>query len=464
MQTKVLRKILQILLDNMEEGVHIVDENGLTLAYNKAMEDIEGLNPQEVLGKPISDLFPRMSVNNSTLLQALEHGRIVENHQQDYTNLKGRKISALNTTFPVIVEGKVRGAIELSSNVSDVRELSMELNKLQSAELGEDLPNYYTFDSIVGSSMLMKKVVDLAKKCAQTEATVLIVGDTGTGKELIAQSIHNGSKRSKRPFVAINCASLTESLLESLLFGTVKGAYTGAVDTKGLFEQAHTGTLFLDEINSMSLNLQTKILRVLQEGFVRRVGGTKDTKVDVRIIAATNSSPMIQVEAGTLRRDLYYRLNVMRVDLPSLNEREGDIEELAFHFLDYYSEKLGKSIEGIDSELLKRLKLKTYRGNVRELQHLIESAVSLKEDDGPLEIKDMPNHFFIEIEDRLVSLYNEDVSLIEYLERIEKNVILAAFGKENANISRTAKRLKIPRQNLQYKLKKYSILESEKAH
>lgn len=458
MKHEVRDKILSILLEHMEEGVHVIDENGITLAYNKAMEEIEGLVPSEVIGKPFKELFPNLDENNSTLLRAIKHNEGVEKHRQDYVNLKGQPISTINYTYPIWVEGKLRGALEISSNISDVRELSTKLVKLDEQEHRvEHRPNYYTFDAIIGKSVMIKEAIAIAEKCARTDASVLIIGDTGTGKEMFAQSIHNGSKRARKPFIAINCGSLPESLLESLLFGTVKGAFTGSADTKGFFEQAHTGTMFLDEINSMSMNLQSKLLRVLQEGFIRKVGGAKDIRVDVRIIAATNQSPQKQIEDGSLRRDLYYRLNVMRLDLPGLNQRPGDIELLSYFFLEKYAAKSGIAIEDISPELMKLLRQRTYRGNVRELENLIESAINLKGAPGVLDVGDMPDHFFMEVDDKLLGLYNEDEPLVEYLEKIEKNLIQAAFYKEKGNVTNTAKRLGLPRQNLHYKLKKYKI-------
>lgn len=458
MEKRIQQKIMTILLDHMSDGVHIIDQDGYTLAYNRAMERIEGVIPDEVIGKHFSEIFPKLDYTNSTLLQATRHDQVVEDFRQHYTNLRGERITTINHTYPIIVDGKNYGALEFSRNITDEKDLTDQVHQLIGGELLETKPNYYTFDMIIGSSELMQQALRIARRCAETDATVLIVGQTGTGKEMFAQSIHNASRRQHQRFIGVNCAALAESILESLLFGTVKGAFTGSVDRKGLFEQADRGTLFLDEINSLSPNLQAKLLRVLQEGFVRKVGGSQDIRVDVRIIAATNQPPREQVEQGTLRRDLYYRLNVMRLDLPTLSQRPEDIMELTERFIDKYSQKAGRDITGISHDFRDALKRHEFRGNVRELEHLIEATIHMKETDGELELSDLPDHFTRDMDDQLLGLYREDQPLMEYLADIERNLIQSAYFKEKGHVSNTAKRLGLPRQNLQYKLKKYGIV------
>ena len=458
MENRIQNKIMSILLDHMAEGVHVIDQKGYTLAYNRAMERIEGLISDEVVGKHISEIFPRLDHTRSTLLQAIEHNQVIENYHQEYTNLRGERITTVNNTYPIMVNGVNYGAVEFSRNTTDERDYTDQVHKLMEGEINQTKPNYYTFDMIIGSSKLMQQALRIARRCAETDATVLIVGQTGTGKEMFAQSIHNASRRKHQRFIGINCAALPDSILESLLFGTVKGAFTGSVDRIGLFEQADRGSLFLDEINSLSANLQAKLLRVLQEGFVRRVGGTKDQPINVRMIAATNQSPSEQVEQGTLRRDLYYRLNVMRLDLPPLVQRPDDIMELAELFIEKYSRKADRVITGMSQDFQDALKRHEFRGNVRELEHLIEASIHLKENDGQLELSDLPDHFYRNMDDQLLGLYRDDQPLTEYLAEIERNLIQSAYFKERGNVSNAAKRLGLPRQNLQYKLKKYDII------
>lgn len=448
--------ILHMLLEHMHEGVHVVDLLGNSLIYNTAMSKIEGLAPEEVLGKNIKDLFPHLSDENSTLTQAMRTGKKQYLTLQDYTNLRGERISAMNTSYPIFRGDTIIGAMEISDNVSHLAELSKEVGKLSRRNKKDFKPNYYTFEHILGESAAIKESLKRARRCADSDATVLIYGATGTGKELFAQSIHNASRRREHPFVAVNCGALPGNLLESILFGTVRGAYTGSVDSRGLFEQADGGTLFLDEINSMSLELQSKLLRVLQESSIRKVGGERDLYINVRIIAATNRAPLSQVEEGTLRKDLYYRLNVLPLYLPRLKERIGDIDMLCQHFLEKHRGE-ESPLQGLSKELINSLKQHDYPGNVRELEHLIEAAVNLKEDGGRfLQISDMPNSYFYET--GMGDLYYQDERpLMEVLADLEKNLIGLAYAKEAGNTTRAAQRLGISRQSLQYKLKKYGI-------
>lgn len=450
--------ILRMLLEHIEEGIHVVDRFGNTVIYNESMAKIEGLEPEEVIGKNIRDLFPYLHDANSTLTQAMETGTSQTMDLQDYTNLRGERISAMNTSYPLISDdGQILGAMEISKDISHLVELSKNVNKLPSTNKKDYKPNYYTFDFIIGKSHALEEAINMAKKCARSDATVLIYGATGTGKELFAQSIHNASRRKDGPFVPVNCGAIPGNLLESLLFGTVRGAYTGSIDSKGLFEQADGGTLFLDEINSMSLELQSKLLRVLQESSIRKVGGEKDLYVNVRVIAATNESPLKQVKDGTLRKDFFYRLNVLSLYLPELRERVGDIELLSQYFLMQHKDE-NSPLVGLTPALLKSLKQHRFPGNVRELEHLIEAAVHLKEDDGQyLDIQDMPNSYFYQDLEEPLYYHQEGKPLGTYLDNLEENLIALAFAKEAGNISLAAKRLGISRQNLQYKLKKYKI-------
>ncbi len=236
---------------------------------------------------------------------------------------------------------------------------------------------------------------------ADSTSSVLVYGETGTGKELYVQSIHNYSSRFNKPFIAQNCAALPENLFESILFGTVKGAFTGAVDKPGLFEQAHGGTLFLDEINSMPINLQTKLLRVLQDGVIRRVGDSRDRKIDVRIIAAMNVEPLKAVENGQIREDLFYRLNVVNIKLVPLRDRLEDIPLYVEHFIDKYNKELNKNVKGISSKVKELFMSYNWPGNVRELQHIIEAAINIVDNE------------YIEL-DNLPIYLSEKVDLVDY--------------------------------------------------
>lgn len=305
----------------------------------------------------------------------------------------------------------------------------------------------YSFDDIIGNSIEIKKVKELAMKVCNSKSPILVYGDTGTGKELIVQAIHNSSKRRKKPFIAQNCAAIPENLLESIFFGVGKGGFTGAIESEGLFQAANGGTLYLDELNSMDLIFQGKLLRVIQEGEFRRIGETEIEKTDVRIIASVNEDPDFLVKSNKLRKDLYYRLNVIRINMPELNVRKEDIPLLVEIFIEKHNKRLGASISGINSSALELLMKKDYDGNVRELEHIIEGALNYKRD-GIIEISDLQLNSTI-----------ENLSLKKRLENMEIKYIKEALIIHDNNVSKASKFLDIPRQTLQYKISKYKIID-----
>ena len=260
------------------------------------MSQLERMDQKDVIDKPLLDIFKSLNKESSTLLKVLETEKSITNQKQTYLNKDGKEITTINSTMPLIFNNQKVGALEIAKNITKIKELSdiiLNLHRKISnpTQTIKNKINKYTFDNIICESDSMKSAVKIAKRACETPASVLIYGETGTGKELFAQGIHYGSDRFDKPFIAQNCAAFPESLLEGLLFGTSKGGFTGAIDRAGFFEEANGGTLLLDEINSMPLNLQAKLLRVLQEGYVRRIGASKDIPVDVRIIATTNEEP-----------------------------------------------------------------------------------------------------------------------------------------------------------------------------
>jgi transcriptional regulator with PAS, ATPase and Fis domain len=313
----------------------------------------------------------------------------------------------------------------------------------------------YTFDDIVGDSKEIEQVKEIAKKASNSSSPILMYGETGTGKELFVQAIHNHSKRQHKEFIAQNCAAIPEGLLESLLFGSLKGGFTGAESRKGLFEIADGGTLYLDELNSMPLEFQGKLLRTLQEGIIRRVGDTTPKKVDVRIIASINEEPEELLLTGKLRKDLFYRLNVMRIDLPSLRHRKEDIPLLIQFFIKKFNSEFEAKVEGIDEKALEKLILSPWRGNVRQLEHVIEAAFNLRQA-GNILIEDL------NIQALDISL-KQNVSLVKRLEEAERTYIKEALIISGYNVSKAAKYLDIPRQTLQYKLKKFNDISEERS-
>ena len=469
-KTRMFKYIVQNILPHVEEGIHVIDENGKTIIYNSAMTDIEGLEVNQVMGKYLLKVFPSLNEDTSTLLKVLKTGETLKEYKQSYLNLKGKKISTINTTIPIIEGKDIIGAIEIAKNITKVSDLSQQIIKLQQRLMEPDkvkkkIKSHYTFDKIIGMDKEFIKAIAFAKRACKTSSSVLIYGETGTGKELFAQSIHYESTRKDKPFIAQNCAALPETLLESILFGTSKGSFTGAIDRPGLFEQASGGTLFLDEINSMSLPLQAKLLRVLQESYIRRVGGTKGIPIDVRIIAATNEHPLKAIKENHIRRDLYYRINVISIEIPPLRKRKEDITILIDHFIRYYNDRLDKDVWMISEDLLESFLNYSWPGNVRELQNFIESAMNMILEEHVIKKEHLPS-YVEELMLQNTSLKSGDEgfnefanydNLNDYLENVEKNIIEKCLYGNEYNITRTSKDLGVSRQNLQYKIKKFDL-------
>ncbi|MDD7511942.1 MAG: sigma 54-interacting transcriptional regulator [Peptostreptococcaceae bacterium] len=457
--------IINTLIGQIEEGVYIVDQDGTGLFYNKAMAAMEEIEVDDVIGKLFHKAFPGIGLNESTMYQALKKGVSTKNKKQTYTNLYGKSITTLNTTVPVKLGGRTIGAMEIAKdithleNLSDtIQELSTKKTRKESAvAIGKPAIRRYTFEDIVGANEGFMRVVEVAKRAADNNASVFIYGETGTGKELFAQSIHYGGIRKDGPFMAQNCAALPEALLEGILFGTAKGGFTGAMDREGLFEQANGGTLLLDEISAMPYPLQSKLLRVLQEDYIRRVGGTSDIPVDVRIIATVNEPPEKLIAEGKLRKDLYYRLNVVNLVIPPLRERKDDIPLLVDKFLNKHSERFGKQVWMPTEAVIKTLSRYDYPGNIRELENIIMQSVAMAGDEHALSEKLL--YMPVDIKQVGASAANWDRKgpLDDYLGNVEKEIIREVMIEESGNISRAAAVLKIKRQTLQHKLKKYGI-------
>ncbi|HEM49578.1 MAG TPA: sigma-54-dependent Fis family transcriptional regulator [Caldithrix sp.] len=340
---------------------------------------------------------------------------------------------------------KVERITQLNSLIKENEYL---LNRLQQT---------YDFTNMIGKTDKVQELFKLVKDVAATNTTVLIRGESGTGKELIANAIHYNSTRVKRPFVKVNCGVLAESLLESELFGHVRGAFTGAIKDKiGRFELANGGTLFLDEIGDISLNMQLKLLRVLQEGEFERVGGTETLKVDVRIIAATNKDLERAMDEGKFRQDLYYRLNVIPIEVPPLRERKDDIKYLIYYFMEKFNKIYGKNISEIDPKAMTLMENYQYPGNIRELENLIERIVVLDKR-GSIKTPNLPAYIRAAEPEEV----DEDVDLekgLSYLvENYERKIIINALEKNGFNKFQTAKQLQMNRSTFLSKLKKYGI-------
>ncbi|MBM7646958.1 arginine utilization regulatory protein [Scopulibacillus daqui] len=455
---KDMNSLYKQLLDEIDVGIHVINEEGKTIVYNKKMSQIEAMDRADVLDRDILDVFKFENDEDSTLLDALKNGKATRNVKQTYYNNKGKEIATINNTFPITVESGKIWAVEIASDVTKLERVIKE-NVLKKRN------TKFTFDQIIGESEAITEVIDDAKRATRTSSSVLLVGETGTGKELFAQSIHNGSNRSGAPFISQNCAAIPDSLIESLLFGTKKGAFTGAVDSPGLFEQANGGTLLLDEINSLNPGLQAKLLRVIQDKTVRRVGDTKDKEVDVRIIATINEDPIEAIANGRLRKDLYYRLSVVSLFIPPLKERKEDIERLVEHFIEKYNALFQMNVKGIASGVRDILYGHDWPGNVRELEHVIEGTMNLMVDEEIITEKHLPMRLRKKRQtssepqpsNHPESEKHESKALKDKIEEVEKLYIQQVLSENGQNISRTAEVLGISRQSLQYRLKKFGI-------
>ena len=337
--------------------------------------------------------------------------------------------------------------IPLLNRAIEKRDLARRVYQLE-----KQLDDKHSFDKIIGQSKPIQKAIDLARKVAGSDTTVLLIGETGTGKEVFAQAIHRESKRNKQNFIAINCSAFSKELLESEMFGHKAGAFTGAIkDQKGLFEEANHGTIFLDEIGEMALDLQAKLLRVLESGELIRVGESKPMKVDVRIIAATNRDLQKEIEKGQFREDLFYRISVFQIELPALRERVIDIKELTHHFLQIFSLKTNKKIKPVSSDFIDALQHHAWNGNIRELKNVIERSVILCDDE--LTLEHLPAEFQ-RISDRVGK--NKTLSAFD-LASAEKIHIQKVLNYTNGNKTKAADLLNIALTTLYRKIAEYHL-------
>ncbi len=480
MNAKEYQAILRAAAEVLGGAMHIVNAEGITILYNEEMAKLEKTQIKNVIGKPFREVFSNIPEEESTLMRALTERKATKNQQQTYLNEYGKEINTVNSTVPIIVDGKVIAAMEVARDITDIKNMSDTILDLQSdltarktseeedkAEKKEkNLPRgirKYQFHDIIGENRKFEETIARARKAANNDTSVILYGETGVGKELFAQSIHYDGLRKNGPFLAQNCAAIPESLLEGMLFGTSKGGFTGAEDRAGLFEQANGGTLLLDEVSAMPIGLQGKLLRVLQEEYIRRVGGSKDIPIDVRVISTINEPAKDLIARGALRQDLYYRLGTLSITIPPLRDRKDDIPLLVNSFLKKYNERFDKEIWMISDGAEAKLAKYDYPGNVRELENIIMAAVSMAEDgQHVLTDRDMEIGGYNEAADVSGSHAAENYvetggSLAEYLSGIEETVIRQYLTANDNNVSKTAKDLGMLRQNLQHKIKKYGI-------
>ncbi|HAQ05991.1 MAG TPA: sigma-54-dependent Fis family transcriptional regulator [Bacillus bacterium] len=458
--SNVTEEILSAILKCIDEAIHVVNTDGITIFYNEVAAKHDGLDSKEVVGKPLLEVFPSLNHQSSTLLKVIETMKPIYNEPQSFVNLHGRKIETVNTTFPIFVQGELIGAVEIAKDYSQIKQLSERLVEVQKKNLNHKggkvikQQTAYTFSDMLTSNPQFEKTKQEAEKLAKSDAPILVYGESGTGKELFVQSIHNASNRSGGSFIAQNCAAIPENLLESILFGTAKGSYTGAVDRPGLFELANGGTLFLDELHAMPIDLQAKLLRVLEDGSVRRVGSANTISVNVRVISAMNVFPGKALEQNLLRTDLFYRLNVLTFELIPLRQRKEDILFLTDTFIQQYNMKLRKNITGLEENVRDIFLTHPWPGNVRELKHTIEYMVNvcegykLSEYDLPMMLKQNTSRTDNS------RIKRPSYVLREHLKKLETDLIEEALDTCKGNVQKAAALLDIPRQTLQYKIKK----------
>ncbi len=422
----------------------IIDKNGKVMYYDDYDDNLNMLKKENVVGRSIFELYPFFKRGDFTVFRAMDRKEPILNEYQTFT-VDGNKKNCLNNAFPLINETGVIGGIVISVELSS-KAVKRKTRKSTSR---------YDFEDIITENQEFKKSMEILKKVSKSESNVLIIGETGTGKELIAHSIHSNSSRRNKPFIIQNCAAIPSSIMESILFGTAKGSFTGSMDKEGLFESANGGTIFLDEINSVPYDLQSKLLRTLENKNIMRIGENIEREIDIRIIASTNEDLARKVDKGEFRADLYYRLNVISFNIPPLKERKEDIKVLVDYYINQYNSILNKNITGISKDVLQILNDYDWKGNVRELKNVIEYALNFSED-GILNMDSLPQYLMKSIsnekKERLAGC-----SLTTMVDNYECKLIKDALESCKYNILKTAEFLNIPRQTLYYKLKKYNI-------
>lgn len=470
--TKDRAQIYKACLDSITDmNLFACDAKGTIILYNTASAQSDQVSSQEVVGKNMYEVFGYDS--DTAIRRALATGEPVLDWESRY-DAAGRPIHNVGSAYPIKSDEKVIGAFSINRSYAGMREMltrTMDLQKqLISTSNGRKNGTSYDFESIIGDSAAIQNAIGLAKRVSNSSAPVLIYGETGTGKELFAQSIHNAGVGAGEPFLAINCAAIPETLLESTLFGTAKGAFTGADNTAGLFEQAGEGTLFLDEVNSLPIGLQAKLLRVLQERVYRRVGGKHDLPVKCRILSACNRPPLQCIEENTLRSDLYYRLAAVYIEVPPLRDRPTDVPLLVNHFLGMYAQVYGVSHIKVSPDLMGMLTAHSWPGNVRELRHVIESALLQLRPGEELSACHFPEVFTRQLRNAVSRAVRADAAqqrpdapydLEAQLQELRRRAICEALNQTNGNVSKAAKLIGYSRTTLQYQMEKLRIRADE---
>lgn len=458
------------------DSLMIVDHNFKivnTYRYNPRFDQLDNENAQsEYLGRNYFEVYPNIVRSESTMNECIKCNRMIYRKNQIFKDCTGRVFNTCNITIPINRGGMIVGAIELSKDITSINDLDAEIiDKVPSLETLSDIihKEVITFDDILTSNADMIDNIRRAKVFINSPNPTLVYGETGTGKELFVQAMVNSAKEKRKEFVALNCAAVPNNLIESTLFGSEKGAYTGATDKIGLFELANGGTLFLDELNSMPYDVQAKLLRVLQDNKIRPVGSTKEKKIKVKVIAAMNVNPITAIKEKYLREDLFYRLSSNMIQLTPLRDRREDILLYVNHFIKINNIQYDKNVEGLSRTMMDIFMNYQWNGNVRELKHIIENMVSIS-DEKILTIKSLPIYMkdIIEVDEknRPVSRdkYHKSMTFSTLQETIsiaERQAITKVLSYTDGHITKSAEFLNVPRQTLTYKMNKLDIKSSD---
>ncbi|WP_329763372.1 sigma 54-interacting transcriptional regulator [Bacillus nitratireducens] len=455
---KEIQTLLEAIINSSEEAISVVDEKGRGLVINPAYTKLTGLTEEDILGQPATtDIVEGESMH----MKVLRTRRAVRGI---HMKIGQKKRDVIVNVAPVIVDGILKGSVGVIRDVSEIQKLTNELNRAR--QIIRTLEAKYSFDDIVGDSDETTAAIEQAKLGANTPATVLLRGESGTGKELFAHAIHNGSNRKYNKFVRVNCAAISETLLESELFGYEEGAFSGAKrgGKRGFFEEANNGSIFLDEIGELSANTQAKLLRVLQEKEIVKVGGTKAIPINVRVIAATHVNLEKAILEGKFREDLYYRLNKIPIQIPSLRQRKGDIPAIAERLIQKINQDYGRNVEGLTDSAISYLQSYEWPGNVRELENILGRAIIfMNYNEIYIDVHHLPPlHKEEQVETKQNNLLPEleEKALEHLVTEFEGNIIREYLDKFDGNKTKTAKALGISVRNLYYKLEKYDCAKS----
>ena len=456
------------------------------IVYNSRFDPKIGNQPSAEKYKNLFEMYPSLGKNNSSIAKTMSTGTSIFKDAQEFADINGNVYVTQNMTIPIYREGKVAGVVELTKDLTTIGHMESRndylqgLSKENSFNTERDNNDKISFDDILTIDERMLAAIEQAKIFAVNKNPTLIYGETGTGKELFAQSIINYVSGPKQKIVVQNCAAVPENLIESILFGTTKGSFTGAENKKGLFEDADGGILFLDELNALPYHVQGKLLRVVQEGTFRPIGANKEKKVNVKIVAAMNIDPMEAIEKNVLRKDLFYRLSGNMVYLPPLRERKDDIEYLVDNYIDLFNETYAKNVKDISEELRTFFLEYEWEGNVRELKHVLEAMISMTKNEV-LQYNELP--LYLSEKHKVhqkgntrknvlndtsddgnvyVELDEGNYDLRTTVEQVERSLILKVLAKTKGNKTKAGEILGIPRQTLKYKMSRLGIEDIEK--